>query len=167
MANAENNIFGMVLMNDWSARDIQKWEYVPLGPFGSKNFGTWISPWVVSLDALKPFQCETSAGVQTPIPLPYLVDPTYSSFDIDLSVAIQPEGCDEAYAVGRSNFRHLYWTIKQQLVHHTVTGCNVKAGDLMGSGTISETSENAFGSMLELSWRGSKEVVLKEEGEQK
>jgi fumarylacetoacetase len=167
MADAEDKIFGMVLMNDWSARDIQKWEYVPLGPFGSKNFGTSISPWVVSLDALKPFQCETSAIKQDPTPLPYLIDPDYSSYNIDLSVSIQPEGCNEKYKVGSSNFKHLYWTIKQQLVHHTVTGCNVKAGDLMGSGTISGINESAYGSMLELSWRGSKEVVLKEDGDQK
>lgn len=163
MEQAEDKIFGMVLMNDWSSRDIQKWEYVPLGPFGSKNFGTSISPWVVMLDALKPFQCETSAKTQDPVPHPYLVDPTYSSYDIDLTVSIQPEGSEEAFPVGRSNFRHLYWTIKQQLVHHTVTGCNVKAGDLMGSGTISGIDEGAYGSMMELSWKGSKEVLLKEE----
>jgi len=175
MEEAEDHIFGMVLMNDWSARDIQKWEYVPLGPFGAKNFGTSISPWVVSLDALEPFRCATSAGQQdNPVPLPYLVDPNYSSYDISLEVGIKPKQPDgdgggvaaeddaggEVSIVSRSNFRHLYWSIKQQLVHHTVTGCNMKPGDLLGSGTISGDSPEKFGSMLELSWKGSKEVPL-------
>jgi fumarylacetoacetase len=123
-------------MNDWSARDIQKWEYVPLGPFGSKNFGTSVSPWVVMLDALEPFRCPTSVGQQDPAPLPYLADPEYSSYNIALEVAIKPSGGAEGGAtdaapsvVSRSNFRHLYWTIKQQLVHHTVTGCNINPGE--------------------------------------
>ena len=140
MEDADDNIFGMVLMNDWSARDIQKWEYVPLGPFCGKNLGTTISPWVVTLDALKPFKCPTSWGKQTnPVPHPYLVDPDYSSFDIKLSVSILPEGAKEGQesVVTNSNFRHMYWNHRQQLIHHTVTGCNMRAGDLCGSGTIS------------------------------
>jgi len=162
MENAEDHIFGVVLMNDWSARDIQKWEYVPLGPFGAKNFATTISPWIVSLDALEPFRCEPSFGPsQDPEPLEYIKDPNYSSgtYDIKLSVAIQPENRKPS-TVTNSNFRHLYWNMRQQLVHHTVTGCNMQPGDLLGSGTISGKAENNFGSMLELSWSGSKDVPL-------
>lgn len=161
MDQAEDHIFGLVLMNDWSARDIQKWEYVPLGPFGAKNFATSISPWVVTLDALEPFRCATSAGQQTdPVPLPYLQDPSYGSYDIALEVAIQGENMAKPATVCRSNFRNLYWNVKQQLVHHAVTGCNMQPGDLLGSGTISGSEQTAFGSMLELSWKGSREVVL-------
>lgn len=164
IAEAEDRIFGLVLMNDWSARDIQAWEYVPLGPFTSKNVGTSISPWIVSLDALEPFRCQTSEGpVQNnPEPQPYLFDPNYSqsTYDIKLEVAIAPANSNNASVVCQSNLRHMYWNMKQQLVHHAVTGCNLRAGDLLGSGTISGTSESSFGSMMELSWRGSKEVVL-------
>jgi len=128
-----------------AARDIQKWEYVPLGPFGAKNFLTTISPWVVTLEALEPFRCETSAGTQSdPVPLPYLRDPKYGSYDINLEVSITPAAAatGEGAAggekvVSRSNFRYLYWSIRQQLTHHTVTGCNMRPGDLLGSGTIS------------------------------
>ena len=159
MDDAEDRIFGFVLMNDWSARDIQKWEYVPLGPFGAKNFATTISPWVVSLDALEPFRCQTSAVAQTdPKPLDYLVDPTYSSWDLKLTVGITEEGGSAPTTVSQSNFRHMYWTAKQQLVHHSVTGCNMVPGDLLASGTISGSDETMFGSMLELSWMGKKEV---------
>ena len=151
-------------MNDWSARDIQKWEYVPLGPFTAKNFSTTISPWVVSLDALEPFRCSSSAGpVQhDPTPLPYITDPDYdkSAYDIKLSVAVKPADEDEASVITRSNYRHMYWNMKQQLVHHAVSGCNMVAGDLLGSGTISGADETAFGSMLELSWKGAKEIPL-------
>lgn len=164
MAEADEHIFGVVLMNDWSARDLQAWEYVPLGPFTAKNFCTSISPWVVSTDALDAFQCNTSAGpAQTdPVPLPYLQDPNYatSTYDLALQVAIKPEGDSVASVVCNSNFRHMYWNMRQQLVHHSVSGCNMRAGDLLGSGTISGADASAFGSMMELSWRGSKEVSL-------
>lgn len=161
MDEAEDRIFGLALFNDWSARDIQAWEYVPLGPFTAKNFASTISPWVVTLDALEPFRCPTSAEQQNdPVPLDYIQDPTYSSYDVKLEVAIKPEGSETASVVTRSNLRHLYWTIKQQLVHHTVTGCNLNAGDLLATGTISGQADDSFGSMLELSWRGAREVDL-------
>ena len=134
--DAEEHIFGMCIMNDWSARDIQTWEYVPLGPFGSKNFCTSVSPWVVTLDALEPFRCATSSGEQSPPPLPYLADPMYGSWNVALEVAIQPEN-GPASVVSRSNYAHMYWNVRQQLAHHTVTGCNMRPGDLLGSGTIS------------------------------
>ena len=159
MLDAEERIFGYVLCNDWSARDVQKFEYVPLGPFGAKNFCTSISPWVVMTDALTPFKCATSAGEQTdPVPLDYLRDPDYSSYDVCLSVAITPEGSDKPTVVSTSNFRHMYWTAKQQVVHHSVTGCNMRPGDLIASGTISGSDATAYGSLLELCWQGSKEV---------
>ena len=161
MANADDHIFGMCLMNDWSARDIQKWEYVPLGPFGAKNFATTISPWVVPMAALEPFRCATSAKEQVdPAPLPYLVDPSYGSYDIKLEVTLQSEQMQEPHVISRSNFRHLYWSIRQQLVHHSVTGCNMNPGDLLGSGTISGDHEGSYGSMLELAWMGTKPLEL-------
>ena len=125
----------MVLMNDWSARDIQKWEYVPLGPFLAKNLGTTISPWVVPLEALRPFAVANYA--QDPSPLPYLQHSDPFNFDIDLEVSILPEGEKQSSVVCHSNFRHLYWTMKQQLTHHSVTGCIMRPGDLLASGTIS------------------------------
>uniref|UniRef100_K3WMZ7 Fumarylacetoacetase n=1 Tax=Globisporangium ultimum (strain ATCC 200006 / CBS 805.95 / DAOM BR144) TaxID=431595 RepID=K3WMZ7_GLOUD len=164
MDKAEEHIFGVVLMNDWSARDIQKWEYVPLGPFGSKNFATTISPWVVTLAALEPFRCEPSFGPvqQDPTPLPYITDPNYArgTYNIELHVAIQPENDPESYVITKSNFRNMYWTMKQQLVHHTITGCNMQPGDLLGSGTISGQTDDSLGSMLELSWQGSRDIPL-------
>jgi fumarylacetoacetase len=168
MTEAKDRIFGFCLMNDWSARDIQKWEYVPLGPFTSKNFATSLSPWVVSTFALESeFRVSTSAVAQTdPVPLEYLRDPDYSSYDINLTVAIQPEKRDQnddgrvGHVVCRSNFRNLYWNAAQQLVHHSVTGCIMNPGDLLASGTISGQANDSFGSMLELSWRGSREVRL-------
>uniref|UniRef100_A0A914YSB4 Fumarylacetoacetase n=2 Tax=Panagrolaimus superbus TaxID=310955 RepID=A0A914YSB4_9BILA len=154
---ADQHIFGMVLMNDWSARDIQKWEYVPLGPFLGKSFGTTISPWIVTMEALKPFL--VSNPEQDPAPLPYLRHSDPYTLDINLAVTIKPDG-GEVHTVCKTNFRHLYWTLKQQLAHHTVNGCNVRAGDLLGSGTVSGPNEGEYGSMLELSWKGSKEVKL-------
>lgn len=166
MEQAKRRIFGFVLMNDWSARDIQKWEYVPLGPFTSKNFATTISPWIITYEALQAFQGFTSAVQQDdPIPLDYLQDPDYSSFDVQLSVSIQSEAMSSGHCVCRSNFRNLYWNAAQQLVHHSVTGCLMRTGDLLGSGTISGTPENSFGSMLELSWKGSKSVALNHNGD--
>merc|ERR550539_2383319 len=134
MADADKHIFGMVVMNDWSARDIQKWEYVPLGPFGAKNLGTSISPWVVTMEALKPFSVPNYS--QDPAPFPYLQHSDQFTFNIDLEVAIKPPA-GQSTVVSRSNFRYMYWTMKQQLVHHTVTGCNIRPGDLLASGTIS------------------------------
>merc|ERR1719422_1075355 len=164
MEEADKHIFGMVIMNDWSARDIQKWEYVPLGPFGAKNLGTSISPWVVTMEALKPFAVPNYD--QDPTPFPYLQHSDPYTFNIDLEVAIKPP-TSEATVVSKSNFRYMYWTMKQQLVHHTVTGCNMRPGDLLASGTISGPEPSSFGSMLEISWRGSKPVQMNGGGERK
>lgn len=160
---AEDHIFGLVLVNDWSARDIQKWEYQPLGPFLAKNFATSISPWIVSLDALEPFRipCED----QDPKPLEYLDQKNRSTFDITLEVAIQGEKMKQPQTVCRSNYKNLYWTMSQQLAHQTVTGCNVQPGDLYASGTISGKTEDSYGSMLELAWRGTKPISLNNEEE--
>ncbi len=162
---AEDHIFGLVLFNDWSARDIQKWEYVPLGPFLGKNFASTISPWVVTLDALEPFR--THGPKQDPEPLPYLRIDGPRSYDIQLEVAIQPESAPEAYPVCRSNFKYMYWNMCQQLAHHTINGCNMRTGDLCPSGTISGPTPDSFGSMLELSWRGTKPVKLPDGSERK
>lgn len=159
IGSAEEHIFGMVLVNDWSARDIQKWEYVPLGPFLAKNFATTISPWVVTLDALEPFRCAGPA--QDPAPLDYLRPPSpRGTFDIQLEVAIQSAKMAEAHVICRSNFRHLYWSMAQQLAHHTVTGCNLRPGDLLASGTISGPTPDSAGSLLELTWRGERPLTL-------
>lgn len=158
IGDAAEHIFGMVLVNDWSARDIQKWEYVPLGPFLGKSFATTISPWVVPMDALEPFRCKGPA--QDPAPLPYLRQDDASAFDIHLEVAIRPDQAAEGTVVCQSNFRHLYWSMYQQLAHHTVNGCNTRPGDLMASGTISGPSRSSFGSMLELTWRGTEPLEL-------
>lgn len=154
---AEDFIFGMVILNDWSARDIQKWEYVPLGPFLGKNFQSTISAWVVTLDALQPFKVD--GYEQNPEVLPYLKQSNIKNYDIKLEVAIQPEGA-AATTVCRSNFKYMYWTMSQQLAHHTVNGCNVRVGDMYGSGTISGPDKSSYGSMLELSWRGTTPVPL-------
>jgi fumarylacetoacetase len=163
--NAADHIFGFVLMNDWSARDIQKWETVPLGPFLGKNFGTTISPWIVTLEALEPFICE--APVQDPAPLPYLTETKRTSYDIPLQVAIQPEGETKASVVCRSNFKYLYWTVSQQLAHHTINGCNLRSGDLLASGTISGPEPGSLGSFLEQSWAGTKFISLEHGGTRK
>ncbi|WP_299528064.1 fumarylacetoacetase [uncultured Lutibacter sp.] len=153
-------IFGMVLLNDWSARDIQKWEYAPLGPFLGKNFASTISPWIVTMDALEPFRCESPKQDLTP--LPYLQQKgTDNSFDIKLKAILETENGD-LNELSKSNFKHLYWTMEQQLAHHTVNGCNVRSGDLMGSGTISGPTKNSYGSMLELSWGGKEPIELKD-----
>ncbi|NNE46879.1 MAG: fumarylacetoacetase [Rhodothermales bacterium] len=157
VARASDHIFGMVIINDWSARDIQKWEYVPLGPFLGKSFGTTISPWVVTLEALEPFRRE--GPVQDPVPLPYLQSPGRYAYDVDLEVTLQAAD-GQSMVVTRSNSRYLYWDIVQQLAHHTVNGCNTRPGDLMGSGTISGPTEESFGSLLERTWRGSKPLTL-------
>jgi fumarylacetoacetase len=156
---APDHIFGMVLVNDWSARDIQAWEYVPLGPFLSKNFATSISPWVVTMDALEPFRC--AGPVQTdPEVFPYLKSPDDRAYDIHLEVLLQSEGMTAAERIATSNLRYLYWNVCQQLAHHTINGCNARPGDLYGSGTISGPEKHQRGSMMELSWRGTEPVVL-------
>jgi fumarylacetoacetase len=163
-AEAENHIFGLVLFNDWSARDIQAWEYVPLGPFLGKNFASSMSPWIVTLDALEPFR--VPGPKQEPEVLPYLQYEGHKHFDIGLEVAIAPKNGEETI-VCRSNFKHLYWNMAQQLAHHTVNGCNVNAGDLMASGTISGDTPESYGSMLELAWKGTKPLKLKDGSERK
>lgn len=164
VTEAEDYIFGMVLLNDWSARDIQKWEYVPLGPFLAKNFATSISPWIVTMDALEPFR--TKGPKQEPTPLPYLQQKGKHSFDINLEVAIQPENAKPT-VVSHSNFKYLYWSMCQQLAHHTSNGCRVNSGDMMGSGTISGPTEDSFGSMLELTWGGKNPIKMSDGTERK
>jgi fumarylacetoacetase len=154
---ADNYIFGMVLFNDWSARDIQKWEYVPLGPFLAKNFASSISPWIVTLDALEPYR--TLGPAQNPEVLPYLEYEGEKNIDINLEVALET-GNGQETTICFSNYKYLYWTLNQQLAHHTVNGCNIRVGDMMASGTISGAKASSFGSMLELSWSGSKPVKL-------
>jgi fumarylacetoacetase len=154
---AMEHIFGLVLFNDWSARDIQKWEYVPLGPFLGKNFASSISPWIVTLEALDAFR--VAGPKQEPPVLPYLKTAGKKNYDIELSVSIQPEDGEEA-VVSRSNTRYLYWNMAQQLAHHTVNGCNLRVGDLMASGTISGPDPGSFGSLLELSRGGNRAIDL-------
>jgi fumarylacetoacetase len=156
---AGEHIFGMVLVNDWSARDIQKWEYVPLGPFLGKNFGTSISPWVVTMDALEPFRCAGPAQ-DDPEPLDYLKNRSDCAFDIHLEVLLQSEKTAAPERIATSNFKYMYWNVCQQLAHHTVNGCNTQPGDLYGSGTISGPEKHERGSMLELSWRGTETIEL-------
>lgn len=154
---AEDHIFGFVLFNDWSARDIQQWEYVPLGPFLGKNFGSTMSPWIVTMDALEPFR--VAGPEQHPHVLPYLSYEGGKNFDIRLDVFIQPEQ-SEATTVCRSNFKYMYWNVNQQLAHHTVNGCNIQVGDLYASGTISGPSPGSYGSMMELTWNGQKPLTM-------
>ncbi len=161
---AEDYIFGLVLFNDWSARDIQKWEYVPLGPFLAKNFASTISPWIVTLDALQPFKVE-SPKMEKPV-LPYLQSTGNKSYDIHLEVYLQPEDAT-AEKICTSNFKYMYWNMSQQLAHHTINGCNVNSGDMMGSGTISGATPDSYGSMLELTWRGQNPLQLKDGSERK
>ena len=162
--DAEECIFGMVLFNDWSARDIQKWEYVPLGPFLAKNFASSISPWIVTLDALEPFRC--APPEQNPKPLPYLQQTGNHAYDINLQVAIKPENAVET-VVSNTNFKYMYWTMSQQLAHHTINGCRINSGDMMGSGTISGPTEDSFGSMLELTWGGQNPIKMNDGSERK
>ena len=161
---AEDYIFGLVLFNDWSARDLQAWEYAPLGPFLGKNFASTISPWIVTLDALEPFR--TNGPEQIPTPLPYLQQGDNMNIDIKLEVGIQPENAEET-TVSRSNFKYMYWSMAQQLTHHTVNGCNVRSGDMMGSGTISGPTKDSYGSMLELSWKGQNPITLNDGSQRK
>ena len=161
---AEDYIFGMVLLNDWSARDIQKWEYIPLGPFLAKNFASSISPWIVTMDALEAFRVK--GPKQEPTPLPYLQQKGKHAYDINLEVYIEPENASPTL-VSKSNFKYMYWSMSQQLTHHTSNGCRVNSGDMMGSGTISGPTEDSFGSMLELTWGGQKPIKLNDGSERK
>lgn len=157
---AEEYIFGKVLFNDWSARDIQKWEYVPLGPFLGKSFASSISPWVVTIEALDPFKVKGPA--QEPEVLEYLKYEGLKNYDINLSVSIIPEKSDIESVICRSNFKYMYWNMSQQIAHHTINGCNLNIGDIMASGTISGKSNDSYGSMLELSWGGKKTILLED-----
>jgi len=161
---AEDYIFGMVIFNDWSARDIQKWEYVPLGPFLAKNFASSISAWIITLDALEPFRCKGEK--QEPEVLPYLKYTGNKNIDINLEVQIESDNFS-AHTVSKSNYKYMYWNMNQQLAHHTVNGCNIHAGDMMASGTISGNNESAYGSMLELSWKGTKPLLMPDGSERK
>ncbi|MCL4126169.1 UNVERIFIED_CONTAM: hypothetical protein GTU68_055222 [Idotea baltica] len=164
LEEAEDYIFGLILFNDWSARDIQGWEYAPLGPFLGKSFASTISPWIVTLDALEPFR--TVSPKQEPAPLPYLQQVGNRSLDINLQASIKPDGAQETL-VSQSNFKYMYWTMAQQLTHHTSNGCNVRAGDMMGSGTISGPTIESYGSMLELTWAGQNPIKLNDGSERK
>jgi len=161
---ADDHIFGMVLFNDWSARDIQTWEYVPLGPFLAKNFASTASPWVVTLEALDPFRVK--GYVQDPPLLPYLQYKGDKNLDINLEVYLKPQNGEENL-VCNSNYKYMYYTMEQQLAHHTVNGCNINVGDMMASGTISGPQTNEYGSFLELTWRGTKPIKLKDGTERK
>jgi fumarylacetoacetase len=163
-ADAEDYIFGLQLFNDWSARDIQKWEYVPLGPFLAKNFASTVSPWVVTLEALE--GARVKSPKQDPEVLPYLKYEGDRNYDLNLEVAIKPENSEEK-VVCESNFKYMYWTMVQQLAHHTVSGCNINVGDICASGTISGKDETSYGSMLEISWRGTKPVPMPDGSERK
>ena len=156
--NAEEHIFGKVIFNDWSARDIQGWEYVPLGPFLGKSFASTMSPWIVTMAALEPFRCESIK--QEPAVLPYLQCEGQKNFDINLKVGITPEG-EEETIISESNFKYMYWNMAQQLTHHTVNGCNVNVGDTMASGTISGRDQHSYGSMIEISQGGKQPMELK------
>ncbi len=164
IAEAEDYIFGLVLFNDWSARDMQKWEYVPLGPFLAKSFASTISPWIVTMDALHPFKVESPK--QEVEPLPYLRSKGKKSYDIKLEAYITPEN-GTPNCITKSNFKYMYWNMSQQLAHHTSNGCPVKSGDMMGSGTISGPTPDSYGSMLELTWRGEKPLKLNDGTERK
>ncbi|MDR7015400.1 fumarylacetoacetase [Acinetobacter sp. 3657] len=156
--DASDHIFGMVLLNDWSARDIQQWEYVPLGPFNAKTFASAISPWVVTMEALEPFKVK--GPVQQPQPLGYLQENIANSYDIHLSVEVQTPQSPKSDVICQTNFKYMYWSMAQQLTHHTIAGCNVQVGDLMGSGTISGPTEDSYGSLLELTWNTTKPLTL-------
>jgi fumarylacetoacetase len=161
---AEDYIFGMCLFNDWSARDIQKWEYVPLGPFLAKNFASTMSPWIVTLDALESFRTDTPT--QSPEPFEYLRFSGQKSYDIHLEMHIRPEGGDDTL-VCKTNHKYLYWNMAQQLAHHTVNGCNIRCGDMLASGTISGPTPDSYGSMLELAWKGTRPLHLSDGSERR
>jgi fumarylacetoacetase len=155
---AEEMIFGFVILNDWSARDIQQWEYVPLGPFQAKAFATSISPWIVTREALEPFRVHGPA--QDPTPLPYLQQVQPNNYDLELDVGLRAAQMNEGLRIGRTNFKYMYWSSVQQLVHHASSGCAMNVGDLLGSGTISGPGKQQRGSLLEISWNGTEPVEL-------
>ena len=158
VSKAEDHVFGLVLVNDWSARDIQAWEYQPLGPFLSKNFATSISPWVVTLEALEPFR--EAGPIQDPKPFSYLQQIKDGAFNIELDVYLRPENKKEETRITKTNFNYMYWSIAQQIAHHTITGCNLRPGDMHASGTISGPERSERGSMLELTWQGAEPIQL-------
>ncbi|MBR0822471.1 fumarylacetoacetase [Bradyrhizobium liaoningense] len=155
---AEEMIFGFVLLNDWSARDIQQWEYVPLGPFLAKAFATSISPWVVTREALEPFRLK--GPEQEPAPLDYLKQAKPQNYDLELDVSLRTAGANAPAGISRTNFKYMYWSSVQQLMHHASSGCAMNVGDLLGSGTISGPEKNQRGSLLEISWNGTEPVEL-------
>jgi fumarylacetoacetase len=156
--HAEDMIFGFTLLNDWSARDIQQWEYVPLGPFQAKAFATSISPWIVTREALEPFRVHGPA--QNPVPLPYLRQAQPNNYDLQLDVGLRTAQTNEAVRICRTNFKYMYWSPVQQLVHHASSGCAMNVGDLLGSGTISGPEKHERGSLLEISWNGTEPIEL-------
>ena len=155
---ANEMIFGYVILNDWSARDIQVWEYQPLGPFQAKAFATSISPWIVTRDALEPFRVQ--GPEQDPQPLPYLKQEGHYNYDLNLSVSLKPETANTRTIISKTNFKYMYWSSPQQLAHHAVCGCRMRCGDLLGSGTISGSNSDSYGSMLELTWNGKNPLTL-------
>merc|ERR1711957_58943 len=156
--NAEEHVFGLVILNDWSARDVQGWEYVPLGPFNAKNFATTISPWIITLEALEPFSVPLPA--QDPTPLPYLKEEKLHSWDIPISVEMKTKNGKEFTTITTTNYKYMYWSINQQIAHHTVTGCALNVGDILGSGTISGTTAAEYGSLFELTTNGKKTITI-------
>ncbi len=161
--NASAHVFGLVLLNDWSARDIQAWEYIPLGPFLAKNFATTISPWIITLEALEPFI--VNLPTQEPKPLPYLFDENLNSWDIPISVSLKTKNSNNFNKISETNYKYMYWTINQQIAHHTVTGCELNVGDILGSGTISGTEPKSYGSLFELTNGGKEKIKIGENEE--
>lgn len=156
--DAKDHVFGFTLVNDWSARDIQTWEYIPLGPFLAKNFATSISPWIITMEALEPFKCKSPE--QDPKPFEYLNNKKDCNYDINLEIHLKAENMSESHIISKTNYNYLYWNMAQQIAHHTITGCNLRTGDLLASGTISGPDKNSRGSMLELSWNGKEPIDL-------
>jgi len=156
--DAKDHVFGFTLVNDWSARDIQTWEYIPLGPFLAKNFATSISPWIITMEALEPFKCKSPE--QNPKPFDYLNNKKDCNYDINLEIHLKAENMSESHIISKTNYNYLYWNMAQQIAHHTVTGCNLRTGDLLASGTISGPEKDNRGSMLELSWNGKEPIGL-------
>ena len=156
--DAKDHVFGFTLVNDWSARDIQTWEYIPLGPFLAKNFATSISPWIITMEALEPFKCKSPE--QEPKPFDYLNNKKDCNYDINLEIHLKAENMSETHIISKTNYNYLYWNMAQQIAHHTITGCNLRTGDLLASGTISGPEKNSRGSMLELSWNGKEPIDL-------
>jgi fumarylacetoacetase len=158
VSEASDYVFGFVILNDWSARDIQTWEYVPLGPFTAKNFASTISPWIITVDALEPFSVQLPK--QDPEPLRYLQEENLRSWDIPIYTSISTQSQKVNHVISETNYRYMYWSVNQQVAHHTVTGCKLNVGDMLGSGTISGTDENSYGSLFELSQGGTKKIKV-------